>query len=163
MTLPTFSTPSAEPSSEWVIDDDARIVAWVRAQGGGHAWPGSYTALALQDASGIGAGLVFYDFNGTQAMVNIAITRPEFFRKLLHLGLLYAFHQLALHRLTFLVSSSNLPSIALCSRMGATHEATLREAGTEKEDLHIYALFPEACPYWRKLRGKISRIAAGRC
>lgn len=148
-----------EPS-DWVREQPERINQWVQAHGGGRAWEGSYEAIALERNGVIQAGLVLYDYNSTQMLVNLVILAPELTRKLLDLGFLYCFHQLGLHRLTFIVSSGNLASIKLCLRLGAHHEATLREAGKEKEDLHIYALFRETCPYWSKLSGKIKRSAA---
>jgi RimJ/RimL family protein N-acetyltransferase len=147
------STPPAE-TFEWVFHDAAKVNAWIDAQGGGAAWPTSYEAFGVAQGGCLVAGLAFYDFNGTNAFANIAIADRMVFRRLLRLGLAYAFEQLALHRLTFIVRSDNIQSIKLVTALGAGHEATLREAGREKVDLHIYALFAESCEMWRKLRGK---------
>lgn len=141
--------------SKWVLDKLA-INAWIASQGGGSAWPGSYEAIGLSKDGEIVAGLVFYDTNGHNCFVNIAVTDTSVLRKLLRLGFGYVFSQLKLHRLTFVISCDNLRSIELVIRLGAVHEATLREAGKEKEDLHIFALFRESCPMWRRFSGQIS-------
>ena len=139
---------------DWVVREPERVNAWVAECGGGRAWPGSYEAFGVAEQGDLIAGLVFYDYNGVSAFVNVAVRRREAFRRLLRLGFAYTFGQLGLHRLTFVIASDNLPSIALARALGATHEATLREAGRGKVDMHIYALFAESCELWRKLRGK---------
>src|SRR5574343_1662305 len=148
--------PSTSPAAavDWVLRQPDLVNAWVDYQGGGRAWPESYEAFGVARGQELVAGLVFYDYNGSGAFVNVAVTDRRAFRRLLRLGFAYAFEQLALHRLTFVIACDNLPSIALARALGATHEATLREAGREKVDLHIYALFAESCELWRRLRGK---------
>lgn len=140
-------------SFDWTFDGPA-VNTWIAAQGGGQAWPTSYCAFGVHCNGSIVAGLAFYDSNGTNAFVNIAVRDPAVLRRLLRLGLAYAFEQLALHRLTLVIASDNIASIDLASALGAKHEATLREAGREKVDMHVYALFAESCELWRKLRGK---------
>lgn len=152
----TLSTSLVGPS-KWVRGEAAYLNSWVAENGGGQAWTGSYEAIGLARDGVVVGGLVFYDFNGVNCSVNIAITDPSVFRKLLRLGFGYVFGQLGAHRLTFLVSSGNLASIRLVLGLGAVHEATLREAGKEKVDLHIYALFQETCLMWSRLSGKIGR------
>lgn len=149
-----------EPS-KWVLDKTA-INAWVQAKGGGSAWPGSYEAIGLSRNGSLVSGLVFYDSNGINCFVNIAVIDPSTLRKLLRLGFGYVFGQLKLHRLTFVISCDNLPSIQLVTRLRAVHEATLREAGREKEDLHIFALFRQSCPMWSHFSGKICAGPSGR-
>lgn len=146
---------------EWVLDE-AALNEWVAYHDGGRAWPTSYRALGVARGHTITAAVVLYDFTPWNCMVNIAVTDPASFRRLLKLALHYVFEQLALTRLTFAVSSDNIRSIKLVTALGAVHEATLREAGKSKEDLHIYALRPESCPIWRKLRGKKQQRTAGR-
>lgn len=127
---------------------------WVASKGGGRAWEGSYSTLGLEKGGALVGGLVFYDANGTNCFVNIALTRGVYWGPLLRAGLLYTFDQLALRRLTFVVRASNIASIRLIRDLGSQHEATLRGAGTEGEDLHIFMLSPENCTIWSKLRGK---------
>lgn len=141
--------------SEWVRGEGDYINTWIAEQGGGQAWRGSFEAIGLAKEGELVGGLVFYDFNNTNCHVNIAVTDAFTLRKLLRLGFGYVFGQLGAHRLTFVINSDNLASIRLVLGLGAVHEATLREAGREKVDLHIYALFRESCLMWSRFRGKI--------
>jgi RimJ/RimL family protein N-acetyltransferase len=61
--------------------------------------------------------------------------------------------------LTFLLLPANIASIRLVTGLGAHHEATLREAEPEG-DLHIYALFADSSPIWKRIRGKILKPSA---
>jgi RimJ/RimL family protein N-acetyltransferase len=129
---------------------------WVAERGGGRAHENSYRALAWVSEEEIQAGLVFYDFNPKNCLVNLAIKNNFFPKTLLKAGLFYAFNQLALRRLTFLISSVNIPSQNLVRRLGAIPEATLREADPSGDTL-IFALFPENCKIWSRFNGKIVR------
>lgn len=134
------------------------INAWVAQQGGGRAPEGTYQAMASVDSKGaLTGGIVFYDSNGKNCLANIALSQGKFPKELLRAGLLYAFTQLALRRLTFVISSANIRSQQLVSALGATHEATLREADPEGDSL-IFALFPENCPIWSRFDGKKLRV-----
>jgi hypothetical protein len=139
--------------SKLLFGHNSLVNAWIGARGAGECPEGSYQAIGLVHLEkGLVGGLAFYNANKYNCYANIALLPGVYWRPLLHCGLLYAFSQLALRRLTFLVSSDNIRSISLVTALGAVHEATLREAGSEGEDLHIYALFAESCPMWRKLR-----------
>lgn len=144
--------------SRVVLDAPELVNAWVAQKGGGRAHEGSYTALGLCCGEGkLVGGLVFYDANPFNCFVNIALTPGAYWRPLLLAGLRYTFSQLALRRLTFVVRADNLPSITLIRDLGSQHEATLRGAGNDGEDLHIFMLSPETCTIWRKLHGKECR------
>lgn len=132
------------------------INSWVAERGGGRAAPGTFQAIASFTPEGIRGALVFYDCNSKNCLVNLALEGKTFPRELLRAGLLYPFNQLTLRRLTFLISSANIPSQNLVRQLGAIHEATLREADPLGDTL-IYALFPENCPIWSRFNGKILR------
>jgi RimJ/RimL family protein N-acetyltransferase len=141
-----------------IVLDAANIVnAWVRDHGGGYAPVDECRAMGLLRDKELVGGLVAYWYNGKNCYINIALLPGVPFRRLLYAGLRYAFGQLALRRLTFIVSSANLPSIQLVTGLGSEREATLREAGSEGEDLHIYALFVENCLIWSRLHGNRRR------
>lgn len=136
------------------------INSWVAERGGGKAAPGTFQAIASFTLERIRGGLVFYDSNGRNCLTNLALEDHYFPPELLRAGLLYAFNQLTLRRLTFTISSANIPSQNLVRRLGAIHEATLREADPLGDTL-IFALFPENCPIWSRFNGKIIRQRAG--
>jgi RimJ/RimL family protein N-acetyltransferase len=143
-----------------IWDSPKTINAWVAENGGGYAAPDHCTALGWADSHGrLVGGLVFHHTNGRHCLVNIALAEKVFPIGLLKAGLRYTFSQLQLRRLTFIISSANIASINLVTALGATHEATLREADISG-DLLIFALFPESCPIWRKLNGQEFRSAA---
>jgi hypothetical protein len=143
----------------WDCPND--INEWVAERKGGRAHPGTCTALGWETGGKIVAGLVFYDSNGSHCLVNIAIDGGRFPRGLLFAGLRYAFSQLQLKRLTFIIADSNIRSQELCARLGAAYEATLQGAGITG-DLLIYKLLPEACPIWSRIHGQRRRFAASR-
>ncbi len=131
-----------------VWEDPVPIQQWVAAQGGGSCAPGTFSALGSVENGDLIAGLVFHSTNGVNCFVNIALSEKRFPRALLRAGLFYVFKQLALKRLTFYISSSNISSQKLVTRLGAKREATLRSADVGGKDLLIYSLFPEDCWIW---------------
>lgn len=143
-----------------IWEDPKPVHDWVDAQGGGHCAPGTYSAIGYVEGGELTGGLVFYNANKKNVFVNIALAGGKFPRPLLRAGLFYVFHQLALRRLTFIISPENIRSQNLVTRLGARREATLREAGDDGRDLYIYSLFPEDCYIWSVLNGKILRRAA---
>jgi len=135
------------------------INQWIGARNGGYLDTNSFTALAcVQNQNLIGA-LTFYEANKKNCWVNIALKDKIFPPSLLNSGLTYVFHQLALKRLTFRIPSVNLPSQTLVRRLGAIHEATLRDAD-DFGDALMFALFPESCPFWSRLNVKRVKRAA---
>lgn len=133
---------------------------WVFSQGGGRAATGACTALGWADPSGIlRAGLVFSECNGAHCLVNIALSNGTFPLGLLRAGLFYTFAQLKLKRLTFIITEGNIPSQNLVRRLGASPEATLRDADING-NLLIFALFPEDCKIWSRLNGKVRQRPA---
>lgn len=141
-----------------IIWDSPEVInTWVAERGGGRAFPGSCTALGWADETGrLKGGLVFHNCNGAQVEVNIALEDGVFPKKLLETGLKYVFSQLQVKRLTFLVKAINIPSQNLVRRLGAVHEATLRDADISGNML-IYALFPENCKIWSRISGQRRR------
>lgn len=135
-----------------IWDQPEIINSWVDAHHGGVCAPGTFTALGWASPE-LTAGLVFYSSNGKNCFVNIAIEGKRFPRGLLRAGLYYAYSQLKLKRLTFSIEEANLPSQNLVTRLGAVHEATLRDAGLTG-NLLIYALFPENCKIWSRINGQ---------
>lgn len=132
---------------------DPQINDWVGNRGGGFQADGHYTALGWTDGHRIVGGLIFYSANPVNCYVNFALEPGYNPRGLLRAGLRYVFRQLGLRRLTFFISSANIASISFVKALGAIHEATLRGAEPEG-DLLIYALFPDSCPLWSRIRGK---------
>jgi len=133
---------------------------WVAVRGGGRAYPGNCSALGWTVDGVLTAGLVFTDSNGAQCLANIALDGRVFPRTLLHAGLSYAFGQLQLRRLTFIIKEANIASQELVRRLGAIPEATLRDADIDG-NLLIYALFPADCKIWSRLQNGKKLVRSG--
>ena len=137
------------------------IGEWVAAHGGGFQHPGSYTALGYAHEGVLKGGITWSHYNGRHCLCNIAIDNAgRMPRPLILAGLHYSFHpsQLALRRLTFLVASANIRSQSMVRHLGATLEATLRDADPSG-DLLIFALFPESCQLWKRFDERLRKPA----
>jgi len=140
-----------------VLNQPEVVNTWVGGQGGGLAAPGTYTAMGWVEDHQLLAGAVFSGYNGKHCLVNVASVAREKDRipvALVKAGLRYAFGQLLLRRLTFLISESNITSQNLARAFGAKLEATLQDADPDG-NLLIFALFPEDCKIWSRLNGNI--------
>lgn len=107
----------------------------------------------------IGASCV-YNANSQSAEASIAIGDAKCSLPLISCTLRFAFIQLELRRLTFLVAARNIQSIALVEKLGALPEATLRD-GADEGDMLIYCLRPETCILWSRLNGQRQRRSGG--
>lgn len=142
-----------------IWDQPEVINDWIATRGGGRAHSGKCTALGWERDNRLVAGIVYHDSNGAHCMANIAIDGGVFPPGLVKAGLTYAFGQLKLRRLTFIIQAGNIRSQKLCAGLGAIPEATLRDADISG-DLLIYALFPANCPIWSRINGKRERKRA---
>jgi RimJ/RimL family protein N-acetyltransferase len=132
-----------------ILDQPQRVNEFIRDNNGGFEPSNQFTAIGeIRNGELIG-GVVFNNYNKAHVMCNIALLPQCFPRALLLAVLRYAFKQLAVKRLTFLVKSSNLRSINFVKKFGATLEATLQGADPDG-DLLLFALWPENCPLWRR-------------
>lgn len=129
------------------------LTSWVSQQGGGEADPQTSSAIGWTSGGELLGAVVFHKHNGKSAWANIALAKPFPCKQLLHAVLHYSFSQLALRCLLFQVASSNIPSQTLVRRLGATLEATLREADPSG-DMLIFSLRPENCLFWSRFNGK---------
>ena len=109
-------------------DWDEEINAWILLHGGGAAPRGNHSFLGWAIEGELVGGIVFYANNGRNCWANIALAGGWNPAGLILAGLKYSFDsdQLALHRLTFLVSAANIASINFVTGLGADHEATLQ-------------------------------------
>lgn len=137
-----------------VWENPAEIGRWIRVHGGGNLEPGTFSAIGYVQNGELVGGVAFSDSNGSHCLVSIALLHSRFPPSLLKASLYYVFRQLALRRVTFIISARNMRSQNLVTRLGARREATLHEAGIEGEDLLIYSLFPRDCAIWSRLNGQ---------
>ena len=138
-----------------VWENPLAIGTWVGEHGGGKYPPGSYSAIGYVENGELIGGFVFYNANSVNCFISLALSKGRMPRALLKAALYYAFKQLTLRRLTCTISSANIASQDLVTRLGAKREATLRDADPDG-DLLVYALFPSECPLWSRFEhGKI--------
>jgi len=137
--------------SRLIFDDKARVGAWVAEQVGQKTmWNGFY-AMGVETNGELTAGLVFENFNGVNAMVHTAVTKPtKALAALLDHGYKYAFEHCGLKRLTGLVEESNPKAIRLDKHLGFVEEARLKQAGSDGSDVVVLVLWPENA--WRGKR-----------
>lgn len=134
-----------------IWDSPEAVNQFIGQHGGGYCAPGSFQALGWIKEGRLTGGLTFHNATARNIFVNIALSERAMPRGLLVAGLFYGFVQLKLRRLTFSVEESNLLSHNFVRHLGATLEATLREAGNSG-DLHVYSLFPENCQLWSTIQ-----------
>ena len=128
---------------------------FLRSVFGSPASPDTHVVISWLDSEGIPQSAVGFErHTGNTMEASIYVKSGGIFpRSLLLSGLAYAFDQLGLKFLTFIVKSSNMVSIDFVTRLGATHEATLRDVYPEADSLVFY-LRPETCPIWERYCGK---------
>jgi len=131
-----------------VFDDKERVGAWVAEQVEQTAEWGSFYAMGVESAGEITAGIVFHQFNDSNAVCHIAVRRPgKQFIELLRHGYNYVFNVCGLKRLTGMVEDENKKALKLDLKMGFEHEFTMKSAGNGGQDLHVLVLWPENFRY----------------
>ena len=132
----------AEPSL--IFDDKDRVGDWVADQmPDGASWH-NYYAMGAEKQGELVSGIVFENFNGHNANVHIAVSKPtKLFLQLLDHAFVYAFETCKLRRLTGLVEADNVKALQLDLHIGFKIEAVMKEAGSAGQDLLILVLWPE--------------------
>jgi hypothetical protein len=108
--------------------------------------------MGLEQDGKIIAGIVFNNFNTSNATAHIAVLKPsKAFLKLLEHAADYAFNLCKLKRLTGLVEMSNRKALALDKHIGWEEEFVMRSAAADGGDLQVFVLWPDKCR-WLKRR-----------
>ena len=131
-----------EPSL--IFDDKDRVGDWVANQmPDGASWH-NYYAMGAEKQGELVSGIVFENFNGHNANVHIAVSKPtKLFLALLDHAFVYAFDTCGLRRLTGLVEADNVKALQLDLHIGFKIEAVMKGAGSAGQDLLILVLWPE--------------------
>ena len=118
---------------------------------------GRGTAIGKLNGAGVlVAGVLYEDWNGANVMCHIAGEGNWATRDYLGVIFDYPFNQLRVKRITVPISSVNLKSINLVTKMGFELESTLAQA-TPDGDLHLFRMWRDECKYIRGRYGKIQR------
>jgi L-amino acid N-acyltransferase YncA len=128
----------------FIFDDKDRVGDWVASQmADGASWH-NYYAMGAEKKGEVVCGIVFESFNGHNANVHIAVSKPtKLFLELLDHAFVYAFGTCGLKRLTGLVEADNAKALQLDLHIGFKVEAVMQEAGSSGQDLLVLVLWPE--------------------
>jgi RimJ/RimL family protein N-acetyltransferase len=133
-------------ASHLVFDDKERVGAWVAAQTGQTSSWGEFYAMGIEQDGTLVAGIVFHQFNDSNAVTHIAVTKPsKRLVELLRHAANYAFNRVGLLRLTGLVTSGNIQALRLDLHLGWELEFTMKSAGARGEDMHVLVMWPDKC------------------
>jgi RimJ/RimL family protein N-acetyltransferase len=130
-----------------VYGQDARVTEWVASQYGDPP-PPSYSAIGFERNGELVAGVYFDGMSDNNVCAHIAAVGllPV---ELLAAVAAYAYNQLGLDRMTFMIEDDNTACIRFVEAMGAELEG--RMVRTRKRgDTLIYVLW-KTCRFWRKL------------
>ena len=134
------------------------IGPWVHARTGGQWIPGSGRTIGWWNGERITAGYIFSQYNGRNLFIDYAVDGHYLPQSLLYAVGAYVFEQLCCTRLTLVAEDSNLASVKINYKLGATLEATLKGAARDGGNILIFRRTPD-CTIWKKLHGKIQRHA----
>lgn len=142
--------------SRLVFDDKDRVGEWVaECMPRGAAWQDFYAMGAEKDGELV-SGIVFENFNGYNANVHIAVSKPtKLLLELLDHAFIYGFETMGVQRLTGLVEVDNEKALQLDLHIGFQIEAVMEKAGSAGQDVLILVLWPQ-----NYLRGRRSWVRA---
>jgi len=137
--------------SRLLFKDKERVGAWV-SERTGHLVPwGSFYAMGAETNGQITSGVVFNNFNESNATCHIAVSKPnKLFLELIDHAIKYAFELCKLRRLTGFVAETNSKALRLDKHIGFVEEGVMEKAGANGQDVIVLVLWPEN--YYR--RGK---------
>ena len=127
-----------------VFDAKESVGAWVAGQVGQTASWGDFYAMGAEVNGELVSGVVFNNFNESNATCHIAVSKPtRLFLELLDHAYGYAFGQCKLKRLTGLVASDNHKALKLDKHIGFVEEGVMRQAGRQGQDIITLVMWPE--------------------
>lgn len=104
--------------------------------------------VVRRDGQVMGCAL-YTDYSPNNLFAHIAGTPGKRWmtREFLHEIFKYPFLTAGVQRITAWIDANNERSIRLVEHFGFEREATLRRAGNEGGDVHLYVMFKEGCRY----------------
>jgi hypothetical protein len=139
-----------------VWDDPEPIGVWLRGYNI-RLLPRTFAAIGWVSGGELKGAVAFWDVNGVNCQAAIAVSGGRMPPGLLRAGLFYAFKQLTLRRMTFMVECDNLRSQAFVEGLGAEKEGLLKVASAASKDVVIYGLFADKCKIWSRWNERARR------
>lgn len=142
-----------------ILGYDDIVGSWTHSQLNSKWLPGRGNAIGLVDDSNkIVAGWTYSDWNGVNCVIDVVAQAegwctPEF----LWMAFSYPFEQQNLKRVTSPVAATNTHCIKFVEWLGATLEATLKDA-CPTGDVLLYRLFKEDCRWIKQKPDTLPRI-----
>lgn len=120
----------------WVAEQTAQLVSW-----------GDFYAMGAEDDHGeMIAGIVFNNYNGSNATCHIAVAKPgKYLFRLLEAFADYAFNQAGVNRLTGMVPSDMPKVLAFDKHLGFEEEFVMVQGAPGGVDMHVLVMWRDTC------------------
>jgi RimJ/RimL family protein N-acetyltransferase len=146
-----------------IQDQTDEVGTWVCDRTGGLWFEGCGTAIGFTFDGRLAAGITYENFNGANVHMRFAVDpRREFNgasgRRVINratawAAFAYPFLHLGCRRVTAVVDSDNVASLAFVEHLGFAREATLKDAAP-KGDLIVFRMLKSECRWLRNNRYK---------
>jgi RimJ/RimL family protein N-acetyltransferase len=144
-----------DPTEELLVDDDARITAWIDEHMGAPVPSAAKTAIGFTRCGELVAGVTFDNVTDNNIFAHLVSVSPTGVPlELLSACYLYVFEQLGVERVSLLMRADNERVLRFVEKWGATFEARLVR-GCKACDQLIYVV-------WRSAALDAKLIPAGR-
>jgi RimJ/RimL family protein N-acetyltransferase len=131
-----------------IYGQDERVSRWVAAQSGEPA-PPVVSAIGWERNAQLVAGIYFDVMSSNNVFAHIASTGHLIPVELLAAAMAYAFRQLEVDRVTFMVEDDNVRCLRFIESMGAVPEGRLQRA-RKGGDILLYVLWKDN-RFWTRL------------
>ncbi len=125
---------------------------WVAKQMGSSFSADTATAIGLEGADGIVAGVMYENWNGKSITAHMAVT-GQLTRSFIGAIFRYAYNKCGVHKVILPVSSGNDKSNKFVRKLGFIEEARLCEAAPDG-DIILYTLKKDDCRFLGEKYGK---------
>lgn len=143
-----------------IQDDPDTVGTWVCDRTGGLWYEGAGTAIGLTFDERLVAGCTYENFNGASVYMRFAVADPRCInRASIWAVFSYPFLQLGCKRVTAVVDSDNVRSLALVEHLGFAYEATLQDAAPNGDQI-LFRMLKSECRWLRNNRFQLRRAAA---
>src|SRR5688572_71989 len=146
----------------WGIIQDQidEVGTWVCDRTGTLWYDGRGTAVGFTFDGRLVGGCTYEQFNGANVYLRFSLTDARFINRATAWATFsYPFDQLGCKRVTALVDSDNLRSLAFVKRLGFAYEATLQDAAPNGDQI-VFRMLKSECRWIRNQRFQPRRLAA---